>query len=214
MSKVGLDNEKRSSWRHSGDETGDRDSVQCRQALYTGCGKKKTSMGWGWGVQGPGCALGCRSPEVLATRRCGAAASGETEDGDVEARPASSLQRLGSSGPWQPQPRAEALPASSAGASAPGLWNAVGTPGAAAPYTGAGDVRDPGSARGTQGSAAAGRTRHAAPALPGQAPPRPAHSRSSHSPGLRSRSPLALPRDVDAPIGGLRTRPFYFFLAS
>lgn len=35
------------------------------------------------GVQGPGCALGCRSPEVLATRRCGAAASGETEDGDV-----------------------------------------------------------------------------------------------------------------------------------
>lgn len=183
--------------------------MQCRQALCTGSGKKKRSKGWGLGGgEGPDCALGYRSPEVPATRRCGAAASGETEDGDVQARPASSLQRLGSSGPWQSQPRAEALPASSTGASAPGLWNAVGTPGAAAPYTRPGTL-------GTRGPRAEHRalqlrgargTPHRA--LSGQAPPRRAHSRSSHSPGLRSRSPLALPRDVDAPIGGLRARLF------
>lgn len=91
----------------------------------------------------------------------------------------------------------------------PGLWNAAGTPGAAAPYTGPGTL-------GTRGPRAEHRalqlrgargTPH--PELSGHAPPRRAQSRSSHSPGLRSRWPLALPRDEDAPIGGLRDRLFF-----
>lgn len=141
----------------------------------------------GGGVQGTGCALGCRSPEVPATRRSVAAASGETEDGDAQPRPASSLQQLGSSGPWQPQPRAEALPSIFGwGLSSRALacsWDSRGC----SPYTGPGTLGTQGlrgTHRALQLPGARG-TPH--PAFPGQAPPRPAHSRTSHSPGLRSR---------------------------
>lgn len=133
-----------------------------------------------------------------ATRRSVAAASGETEDGDAQPRPASSLQQIGSSGPRQPQPRAEALPSIFGwGLSSRALACSWDSRGCSSLHP-AGDVRDAGSARHTQGSAAARRSRHAAPGVPGtgSAPPRAqSHLALTRSPvSLTARPPMGCGR--------------------